>query len=171
MVRQWLGSVSWSHGDPSLLVISAGIVLYRFHGAQLQVLLGHMGGPFWANRDAGAWSIPKGLVEKGEDPLATARREFEEEIGTLPEGDFLALPEIRQKGGKRVKAWALEGDFDPTVQKSNCFTVEWPPKSGKLQQFPEIDRVEWMSIDRACSVAVEGQAELFRELERRVWRV
>jgi predicted NUDIX family NTP pyrophosphohydrolase len=145
---------------------SAGIVLYRWKGPELQVLLGHMGGPFWEKRDEGAWSIPKGLVEEGEDPLTTARREFQEEMGSLPEGDLIELPEIRQKSGKRVKAWALEGELDPAMHESNLFSLEWPPKSGNIQQFPELDQVEWMSMDKACSKAVEGQAELFRALER-----
>lgn len=127
-----------------------------------------MGGPLWSKRDEGAWTIPKGLIERGEDPYLTARREFEEEVGTLPEGNVIPLGPIRQKSGKTVHAWAIEGDFDPGAQKSNSFSMEWPPRSGRSEQFPELDRVEWFTIEKACQRSIAGQAELFLELERKL---
>ncbi len=147
---------------------SAGIVPFRRKSGSIEILLGHMGGPFWAKRDEGAWTIPKGLIEAGEDPLQAALRECEEEFGFSPEGDPIDLGEIRQKGGKKVMAWAIECDSDPIDHKSNVFTIEWPPRSGKLQQFPEIDRVQWFTVDQAAAKAVEGQAEFFRILERKL---
>jgi len=147
---------------------SAGIVPFRRKNGSIEILLGHMGGPFWSKRDEGAWTIPKGLIEKGEDPLQAALRECEEEFGLSPDGDPIELGEIRQKGGKNVIASAIECDFDPAMHKSNTFTIEWPPRSGKLQQFPEIDRVQWFTVDQACSKAIEGQTEFFRTLERKL---
>jgi predicted NUDIX family NTP pyrophosphohydrolase len=129
---------------------SAGLLLYRRSGDQLEVLLAHPGGPLWTKRDAGAWSIPKGEVEPGEDPPAVARREFEEETGhPPPDGAYLSLGEIRQKSGKYVVAWAAEGDLDPATSKSNTFPLEWPSGSGDWIDVPEIDRVEWFDLDEA----------------------
>ena len=129
---------------------SAGILLYRSANGGIEVLLAHPGGPVWANRDAGAWSIPKGEIEEGEDPWAVARREFEEETGhPPPDGASIELGEITQKGGKNVVAWALEGDLDPATAHSNTFPFQWPPRSGRYITIPEIDRVEWFSPDEA----------------------
>lgn len=145
---------------------SAGILLYRFHAKQLQVMLVHMGGPFWARKDAGAWTIPKGEYETGEDPLDAAKREFSEETGHTVEGQFIALAPIKQKSGKVVQAWAVEGDFDVATLKSNMFTTEWPPKSGKMQSFPEVDKAEWFTLDIAREKMVQAQAGLLDELEQ-----
>lgn len=130
---------------------SAGILIYRRQGASIEVLLVHPGGPFWARKDAGAWSIPKGLVEDGdEDHPAAAAREFFEETGfPCPEGEKLDLGEVKMKSGKLIHAWAVEGDLDATQLKSNVFPMEWPPKSGKTQDFPEIDRGQYFSLDEA----------------------
>jgi predicted NUDIX family NTP pyrophosphohydrolase len=128
--------------------VSAGILLWR-RRRELEVLLAHFGGPMWRNRDAGAWSIPKGLIEPGEQPEDCARREFEEETGLRPEGPLVPLGEIRQKGGKIVIAFALQGDFAPEALVSNLFTVEWPPRSRKFAAFPEIDRVAWFALPEA----------------------
>src|SRR5919107_6412622 len=126
---------------------SAGILLHRRGPGGLEVLLVHPGGPYFARRDAGAWSIPKGLYEPGEEPLACARREFDEELGSpCPDGPTLELGEIRQRNGKRVTAWAVEGDLDPTAITSNTFTIEWPPRSGRNQEFPEVDRAGWFGL-------------------------
>ena len=130
--------------------ISAGILLFRPRSGRLEVLLGHPGGPFFANRDAGHWTIPKGEVDGDEDLVAVARREFEEETGNRPpDGAPIELGSIVQKGGKVVHAWALEGDLDPATAESNTFQMVWPPGSGRLQTFPEIDRVEWFDVDEA----------------------
>ena len=147
---------------------SAGIVLYRGSGATLEVLLVHPGGPFWSRRDAGAWSIPKGEYEEGEDPRACALREFEEETGTpLPPGELLELGDIRQKGGKMVTAWAAEGDLDADAVHSNTFRMEWPPRSGRWATFPEIDRAGWFGVDEARDKLNPAQAEFVdRLLER-----
>jgi predicted NUDIX family NTP pyrophosphohydrolase len=129
---------------------SAGILLYRSANGGIEVLLAHPGGPVWAKRDAGAWSVPKGEIEEGEDAWAVARREFEEETGhPAPDGAAIDLGEITQKGGKVVVAWALEGDLDPATAHSNTFPFQWPPKSGRYITIPEIDRVEWFSPDEA----------------------
>jgi predicted NUDIX family NTP pyrophosphohydrolase len=129
------------------------------------VLLVHPGGPFWATRDAGAWSIPKGEHADDEDPLTAARREFTEELGQPPPaGEPVALGEVRQKGGKRVTAWAIEGDLDPATITSNTFEIEWPPRSGRLQEFPEVDRVEWFSLEEASRRILEGQIPLLDAL-------
>src|SRR5204862_1353118 len=122
--------------------ISAGLLLYRVHQRATEAFLGHPGGPFWAKKDAGAWSIPKGEIDEGEDPLAAAKREFAEETGLRPDGELIALAPIRQKGGKVVLAWAIEGDCDARTIQSNAFSMEWPPKSGKMAEFPEIDRAQ-----------------------------
>ena len=130
--------------------ISAGILLFRPRSGQLEVLLGHPGGPFFANRDAGHWTIPKGEVDGDEDLVAVARREFEEETGNRPpDGEPIELGSIVQKGGKIVHAWALEGDLDPATAESNTFQMVWPRGSGRLRTFPEIDRVEWFDVDEA----------------------
>jgi predicted NUDIX family NTP pyrophosphohydrolase len=144
---------------------SAGIVLYR--GWPPEVLLVHPGGPIWARRDRGAWSIPKGEYEQGEDPLDAARREFEEELGAPPPaGQALDLGEIRQKSGKRVRSWALAGDLDPATVRSNTFALEWPPRSGKLQEFPEIDRAEWFALPEARERIIAAQIPLLDRLEQ-----
>ena len=148
---------------------SAGIVLYRAGSGGLEVLLVHPGGPFWAKKDLGAWSIPKGEYGDDEDALAAARREFAEETGSAPpDGEPLPLGEVRQSGGKRVVAWALEGDLDPATVTSNTFTLEWPPRSGRQQEFPEIDRAEWFALDQARAKLVAAQAELIDRLAERV---
>lgn len=131
---------------------SAGILLYRGEGDSLEVLLVHPGGPFWAKKDEGAWSIPKGELEDGEEPRACALRELEEEIGLslgLTAERLAGLGEVRQKSGKIVLGWAAEGDFDPATLHSNSFTMEWPPRSGKQGEFPEVDRAEWFAPEQA----------------------
>ncbi len=144
---------------------SAGILLYRGSGATLEVLLVHPGGPFWSRRDAGAWSIPKGEYGDGEDPRACALRELEEETGTpLPPGELLELGDIRQKGGKVVTAWAAEGDLDADAVRSNTFTMEWPPRSGRWATFPEIDRAGWFGVDEAREKLNPAQAALLDRL-------
>jgi predicted NUDIX family NTP pyrophosphohydrolase len=138
--------------------LSAGLLLHRGTGEALEVLLVHPGGPFWARKDEGAWSIPKGEYLEGEDPLAAARREFDEELGTPPpEGPLVDLGEVRQAGGKRVVAWALGGDLDVDEITSNTFEMVWPPRSGRLQSFPEIDRAGWFSVDDARVKLLSGQ--------------
>jgi predicted NUDIX family NTP pyrophosphohydrolase len=145
---------------------SAGIVLYR---NALEVLLVHPGGPFFAKKDAGVWSIPKGEYEDGDDPLACALREFEEELGTPLAADSpIELGTIVQRGGKRVIAWAVEGDLDPTTAHSNTFTMEWPPRSGVQREFPEVDRAAWFSVDEAREKLVPAQVELVERLVERV---
>ena len=145
---------------------SAGLLLYRIEGARPEVLLGHMGGPFWARKDDAAWSLFKGEHGPDEDPLAAARREFEEETGSPPpDGPLLALGEVRQANGKRVTAWALEGDFDPADLRSNTFTVEWPPRSGRYADFPEVDRAEWFDLETARRKLVRAQAAFIDRLE------
>jgi predicted NUDIX family NTP pyrophosphohydrolase len=147
---------------------SAGILLYRSANGGTEVLLVHPGGPLWARKDAGAWSIPKGEYEDGEDPRSCALREFEEETGTaLPPGELIELGSVRQKGGKVVSAWAAEGDLDAESVRSNTFTMEWPPRSGRTAEFPEIDRAAWFRIDAAREKLLPAQAELLdRLLER-----
>ena len=147
---------------------SAGILLYRVMRGAPEVLLVHPGGPFWARRDAGAWSIPKGEYEPGDDPRTCALREFEEETGAaLPPGELIDLGDVKQKGGKVVSAWAAEGDLDADAVRSNTFTMEWPPRSGRTVEFPEIDRAGWFAVDAAREKLVAAQAEfLDRLLER-----
>jgi predicted NUDIX family NTP pyrophosphohydrolase len=137
--------------------LSAGILMFRRCGAALEVLLVHPGGPFWANKDEGAWSIPKGEYAEGEDPLAEARREFTEETGLHPDGELIALAAIRQPSGKIITVWALEGDCDASQCHSNFFSMEWPPKSGRQQQFPEVDRAEWFPLEVAKTKLSKGQ--------------
>jgi predicted NUDIX family NTP pyrophosphohydrolase len=130
---------------------SAGILLYRRRGAEAEVLLAHPGGPFWSKKDLGAWFIPKGQLEGDEEPLAAARREFREEVGSEPpSGEPLELGCVKNKNGKLILAWALEGDLDLTTFKSNTFSLEWPPRSGKMQEFPEVDRVSFFSLAEAA---------------------
>ncbi len=147
---------------------SAGLLMYRRRGGALQVLLAHPGGPFWAHRDQGAWSIPKGELEAGEETLEAARREFEEETGVVPEGPFLELPTIEQKGAKLVHAWAFEGDCDPAKIRSNTFRMEFPRGSGKIAEFPEIDRAEFFSPGKARRKINPAQAALVDALEDRL---
>ena len=151
---------------------SAGIVLYREGDGGLEVLLVHPGGPFWARRDAGAWSIPKGEYQEGEDPRGCALREFREETGSeLPPGELVDLGSVEQKGGKQVRAWAAQGDLDADAVSSNTFTMEWPPRSGRTADFPEIDRAGWFGMGAAREKMVAAQAEfLDRLLERVSWR-
>jgi predicted NUDIX family NTP pyrophosphohydrolase len=136
---------------------SAGILMYRRTGKALEVLLVHPGGPFWRNKDDGAWSIPKGEMDEGEDPAEAALREFMEEIGSAPEGPLCSLGEIVQRGGKRVYAFAVEGDIDAGTIASNTFEIEWPPKSGRLQTFPEVDRAGWFDLPAARVKIIERQ--------------
>lgn len=143
---------------------SAGILMYRRGAQGLELLLVHPGGPFWARKDLGAWSIPKGEYSETEDPLDVAIREFEEETGTRPGGELRPLGEVTQPGRKVVTAFALEGDFDPETLKSNTFELEWPPKSGRKASFPEVDRAEWFSIEIAREKILQGQRELIDRL-------
>jgi predicted NUDIX family NTP pyrophosphohydrolase len=138
--------------------------MYRRRGPGVEVLLVHPGGPFWAKKDLGAWSIPKGEYAAGEEPLAVAMREFEEETGARPSGDFLPLGESVQPGRKIVTAWAVEGDFDVGALKSNLFELEWPPKSGRRTSFPEVDRAEWFSIEDARKKILPGQSAFLDRL-------
>jgi predicted NUDIX family NTP pyrophosphohydrolase len=144
---------------------SAGLLLYRRTGDELEVLLAHPGGPFWTHRDAGAWSIPKGLVDVGEEPLAAACREFEEETGLRPTGPFLALGRVRQKAGKLIQAWAWEGDADPARLTSNLMRTEWPRGSGRWLRFPEVDRWAWFDPQTAREKLNAAQAAFIDRLE------
>lgn len=144
---------------------SAGILLYRIRERTLEVLLVHPGGPFWAHRDHGAWTIPKGGIRPGEAPEDAARREFSEETGFPALGPLLPLGSIRQRGGKVVHAWALAGDGDPAALRSNTFEHEWPPHSGRMQEFPEIDRAAWFTLAEAREKMLESQRELLGRLE------
>lgn len=143
---------------------AAGLLLFRDGPRGLEVLLAHPGGPFWARKDDAAWSIPKGEFEEGEEPLEAAKREFEEETGTKPQGEAIRLEPLRQAGGKMVYAYAMRSDFDPTTLRSNTFEMEWPPKSGRRQEFPEVDRAAWFSIEEAEIKILRSQALLLREL-------
>jgi predicted NUDIX family NTP pyrophosphohydrolase len=145
--------------------ISAGLLMYRIRDRSPQVLLVHPGGPLWRGRDAGAWTIPKGLAEQGEDLLTAARREFAEETAHAPEGDFIALGKVTQKGGKVVHAWAIEGEFDPDRFRSNTFTLEWPPRSKRFAEFPEADRAEFFSLETAREKINPAQVALLEGLE------
>ncbi len=144
---------------------SAGILLYRRDPDGLRLLLAHPGGPFWRGKDDGAWMIPKGMVEPDEAPLAAALREFEEELGTKPQGEPRALCTIRQAGGKWVEAFALEGDFDPAALKSNAFMIEYPPKSGSFRAFPEVDEARWFTLAEARSKILKSQAPILDALD------
>lgn len=143
---------------------SAGLLLFRDGPGGIEVLLVHPGGPFWAARDEGAWSIPKGEFSGDEPPLHAAMREFEEETGVRPDGEPLELPPVTQPGGKRVFAWAIRSDLDPSTFTSNLFTMEWPPKSGRMRTFPEVDRAAWFGVDAARRKILKGQAPLIDRL-------
>jgi predicted NUDIX family NTP pyrophosphohydrolase len=148
-------------------VVSAGLLLWRRRDGRLEVLLVHPGGPFWAKRDLGAWSIPKGLVGAGEEPLAAARREVAEETGaSLDVGAAIALGSLRQPGGKTVVAWALAADLDAGAIRSDTFEIEWPPRSGKRREFPEVDRAEWFARDEAARRILPGQRAFLDALDR-----
>ncbi|RFZ90865.1 NUDIX domain-containing protein [Mucilaginibacter conchicola] len=145
---------------------SAGLLLYRLADGKPQVFLVHPGGPFFKKKDDGAWSIPKGEFDDHEDPLHAAQREFEEEVGQPITGNFIKLQPVKQKSGKVVHAWAVEGDIDHTNIVSNTFEIEWPPRSGKRTSFPEIDRAGWFTLDEAKVKLIPAQVKLVEELER-----
>ena len=149
---------------------TAGLLLYREAAGGLEVLLVHPGGPFWKNKDEGAWSIPKGLVDEGEDPFDAARREFSEETGGTATGDPIALDPLRQPSGKVLYAWAMRGDFDPAALHSNLFSMEYPPRSGRQQEFPEVDRAAWFSMEEAGRRILKGQAALLSALRAKLAR-
>lgn len=151
-------------GDKAMPKKSAGILMYRFRKEVLEVLLVHPGGPFWAKKDLGSWSIPKGEYTDSEDPFAVAKREFQEETSFQVDGNFLALTPIKQPGGKIVSIWAVEGNCDASEIKSNTFLMEWPPRSGNKQKFPEVDCGEWYTIDMAKNKLLKGQAGFIEEL-------
>jgi len=147
---------------------SAGILLYRYRDGEPQVLLLHAGGPFWVHKDDGAWTIPKGEYGAGEEPLQAAQREFLEETGAPVSGAFMSLEPIRQRNGKIVSAWAVEGDFDPAQLRSNLFSMEWPPRSGRMKEFPEADRAAWFTLEQARTKMIAGQAALLDQLAQRL---
>jgi len=147
---------------------SAGLLLFRKRSAGVEVFLIHPGGPFWRGRDIGAWSIPKGEIGAGEDPLAAARRELTEETGVAVDGEFVALAPVRQKGGKAVVAWAIEADCDAAAITSNSFSLEWPPRSGKHHDFPEVDEAAWFALAEARRRINPAQAAFLDELEQRI---
>jgi predicted NUDIX family NTP pyrophosphohydrolase len=145
--------------------LSAGLLLHRDGADGPEVLIAHMGGPFWARKDDGGWSIPKGEYDDGDDPLAAAEREFAEELGApAPPGARVDLGEVRQSSGKRVRVWAVRGDFDATGITSNTFEIEWPPRSGRMQAFPEVDRAAWFGLDEARRKLVRGQVAFLDRL-------
>lgn len=144
---------------------SAGLVVYRMRQGQPEVLLAHMGAPWWAKKDAGAWTIPKGGIEENEEPLAAAKREFTEELSLpLPGGEYTRLDDVEQHNNKTVSAWAVEADLDISDIRSNTFKAEWPPRSGKIREFPEVDRAAWFGLAEAAQKSVRGQAGLFEQL-------
>jgi len=145
--------------------LSAGLLMYRKSQGRVEVFLVHPGGPFWAKKDLGAWSIPKGEHHPNEEPLAAARREFREETGIEPHGPLQPLKPIKQAGGKVVQAWAFEGDADPSAIRSNTFSMEWPPGSGRDKTFPEVDRAAWFGMDEAKTKILKGQVALLNELQ------
>jgi predicted NUDIX family NTP pyrophosphohydrolase len=149
---------------------SAGLLLYRQKDRGLEVFLVHPGGPFWAKKDLGAWSIPKGEYQSGEDPRAAARREFHEETGFATDGEFIELGTVRQAGGKFVSAWAAEGDCDPAKLTSNRFQMQWPPRSGRMMEFPEVDRGQWFSLREARERILAGQRPFLDRLEEKLDR-
>ena len=142
--------------------------MFRDASGYLEVLLAHPGGPLWAGKDEGFWSIPKGEFGDDEEPLAAAKREFGEETGMVPIGDFIELGSLRQPSGKLVFAWAVKGDFDPTALKSNTFSMEWPPKSGRQQEFPEVDRAAWLSMETALRKILKGQEPFLLQLQKQI---
>lgn len=146
--------------------VSAGLLMYRIQDGKLQVLLAHPGGPLFQNKDDGVWTIPKGEIEPGEDMLEAAKREFEEETGITPTAPFIELTPIKQKGGKIVHAWAFKGDCDPSAVASNTFTMEWPPKSGRLMEFPEMDRADFFDVAAAGQKIKAAQMPLVEECEQ-----
>jgi len=148
--------------------VSAGLLMYRIRDGALQFLLAHPGGPFWKDRDAGAWTIPKGEIQQGEEPLAAAQREFEEEVGFKPRGRFIELAPITQKSGKIVHAWAFEGDCDPARVRSNTFKMEWPPHSGKFEDCPEVDRAGFFGMEEAKGKINPAQIPLLVEATQRL---
>ena len=143
---------------------SAGVLLFRRRGGSIELLLVHPGGPFWKNKDAGAWSIPKGEFTDSEPALEAARREFLEETGFAADGPFLPLTPLKQRSGKTIHAWAAEGDLDPAAVRSNTFSMEWPPKSGRKREFPEVDRAAWLAPEEAARRILSGQAPWIAEL-------
>jgi predicted NUDIX family NTP pyrophosphohydrolase len=145
--------------------ISAGVLLYRIRAGTPEVFLVHPGGPYWQHKDAGAWSIPKGEVEDGADPLAAAQREFHEETGSRVSGEFVALTPLKQRSGKLVHAWAVKGDIDAASIASNSFSIEWPPRSGQQREFPEVDRGEWFTIAAAREKISAGQRGFLDQLQ------
>jgi predicted NUDIX family NTP pyrophosphohydrolase len=145
--------------------LSAGVLLYRVRSGEVQVFLVHPGGPYWAQKDDEAWSIPKGEYHEGDDPLATAKREFCEETGSEVTGSFCALSPVKQPSGKVVSAWAVEGNIDAATVKSNTFSLEWPPRSGKIQAYPEVDRGEWFDVPVARMKLQPGQQGFLDQLE------
>jgi predicted NUDIX family NTP pyrophosphohydrolase len=145
---------------------SAGLAMYRVRDGELQILLVHLGGPFWTRKDAGAWFLPKGEIEPGENSLAAAKREFKEETGLTATEPLVELGSVKHKSGKTVTAWAFEGDCDPCTVKSNTFTMEWPPRSGKQQEFPEIDRAEFFGREVAREKMHPAEFEFFERLEK-----
>jgi predicted NUDIX family NTP pyrophosphohydrolase len=146
---------------------SAGLLLFR-RSTDLEIFLVHPGGPFWARKDDGAWSLPKGEYSENEDAFSAAKREFQEETGISVDGDFLPLGELRQPGGKLITAWALEKDVDPSLIKSNPFSMEWPPKSGKTQDFPEVDRAAWFPVPLALTKLLKGQVAFINRLMKKL---
>ena len=154
--------------DWSMPQVSAGLLMYRKSGSSVEIFLVHPGGPFWAKKEEGVWSIPKGLVDPGEDKLEAAKREFVEETSIIPSGPFLELGQIRQKSGKQVYAWAFAGNCDPPSIKSNTFTLEWPPRSGRMSEFPEVDRGGFFAIADALRKINPQQAEFVNRLKDRL---
>ena len=144
--------------------------MYRRRNGRLEVLLVHLGGPFWKQKDAGSWFVPKGEINPGEETLAAARREFQEETGIAPQGEFLQLGEVKHKSGKQVFAWAFEGDCNPASCRSNSFEMEWPPKSGKMAEFPEIDRAEFFTVEGARQKMHPAEFEFLGRLEKLIGR-
>jgi len=149
---------------------SAGILLYRRRDGGVEVLLVHPGGPFWARKDEGAWSVPKGEYQDGEDPLAAAQREFAEETGARPQGEAVPLGSFRQSAVKIVHVWAVEGEFDPASLKSNTFSMQWPPRSGQTREFPEVDRAQWFAPAQAAKKILKGQRPVLEALLRHLGR-
>jgi predicted NUDIX family NTP pyrophosphohydrolase len=144
--------------------VSAGLLMHRVREGKLEFLLAHPGGPFWKDRDAGAWTIPKGEIQPGEEPLAAAQREFEEEVGFKPHGRFIELTPIRQRSGKLVHAWGFEGDCDPSRVHSNVFKMEWPPHSGRFEECPEVDRAGFFDLEEARKKINPAQMPLLEEM-------